>query len=322
VIQFPELQDALVDAAHRRRAPRRARRLVRAAVPVAAAAAALAAVFWAAGAPDDEQPVQPAATPNALESTLAVFRRPATSADALPRGVVSTSQSPRLDPERVRLVFERGERRGYVVAATIDGRPNTCLYVFRGEQEEGASCGDVTPRGPGSVMYSVSAPPLAVAAVAADGVDELELRFPDGSRERHRFADNGLYVPLDEAPVAASWIDPDGRTQQNEFPVIEADPPGASTCAALDPLPPDAEARAREAALAAAPRLYPGTRDPRVEDVRSAPADAGGCGEQTRDRALVVALRLDPGIESASLSQGRLLVGQVGGRMVVVQQLH
>jgi hypothetical protein len=322
VIQFPELHDALVDAAHRRRSPRRARRLVRAAVPVAAAAAAIAAVAWVAGAPDDEQAVQPAATPDALESTLAVFRRPATSADALPPGVVTTSQSPRLDPERVRLVFERGGRRGYVVAATIDGRPNTCLYVFHGEQEEGASCGDVTPRGPGSVMYSVSAPPLAVAAVAADGVDELELRFPDGSLQRHRFADNGLYVQLEAAPVTVSWIDPDGRMQQSEFPAILGEPRGASACAALDPLPPDAEARAREAALAAAPSLYPGTRDPRVEDVRAAPADAGGCGEQTRDRALVVWLRLDAGIESASLSQGRLLVGQVGGQMLVIQQLH
>jgi hypothetical protein len=222
VIQFPELHDALVDVAARRRAPRRGRRLVHAAVPVAAAAAAVAAVAWVSGAPDDERAVPPAATPDALES-LGVFRRPATSADALP-GVVSTTHTPKLDTDRVRLVFERGGRRGYIVAATIDGRPNTCLYVFHGEQEEGATCGEVTPRGPGSVMYSVSAPPLAVAAVAADGVDELELRFPDGSRERHRFADNGLYVPLDEAPVAASWIDAGGRSQEIELPAIR--PPG------------------------------------------------------------------------------------------------
>jgi hypothetical protein len=226
VIQFPELHDALVDAATRRRTPRRAHRLVRAGVPVAAAAAAVAAVAWVSRAPDDEQAAPPTATPDMLERTLAVFRRPATTADALPAGVVTTTHSPELDTDRVRLVFERGGRRGYVVAATIDGRPKTCLYVFHGEQEEGATCGEVAPRGPDSVMYSVSAPPLAIAAVAADGIEELELRFTDGSSRRHRFADNGLFVLLDDGvPSSAAWTDAGGLRHEIELPAIRPPEP-------------------------------------------------------------------------------------------------
>jgi hypothetical protein len=55
------------------------------------------------------------------------------------------------------------------------------------------------------------APADALAALAADGVDELVVRFRDGSRVRRAFAGNAVYVPLDRWPTGGS--DPGGGRQ-------------------------------------------------------------------------------------------------------------
>jgi hypothetical protein len=340
VTEFPELQHALVDAAGRYHAPRRrALRLVRAAVPVAAATAAIAVgvVLVAGDDPGGEQAVPPVATvepTDALSRTFELYRRPATADDKLPLTGERLEQfrrpdptaSARLDTERVRLLSADGDRRLYVIAATIQERPGACLVVFSGELQENGACSPIGPRGDMSLLYlplyDPSAPAGVIAAIAADGVEEMELRFSDGSSERRRFDGNVVYARLDRWPSGLAWTDPGGRTHTATLTPEEAPWNASRSCPTLDPLPEDAEARAREAALAEAPRLYRGMTEATVEDVRPAAANAAGCGPNTADRALEVWLRLAPAGRSASLSQGRVLVGAVGGRMMVWHVLH
>jgi hypothetical protein len=301
------------------------------------AAIAVGVVLVAGNDPGGEQAVPPVSTvepTDALSRTFELFRRPATPEDKLPLTGERLEQfrrpgpagSAQLDADRTRLISADGERRVYVIAATIQDRSGACLIAFSGEFQENGACSAISPRGQSSLLYAPlydpSAPAGVIAAVAADGVDEIELRFADGSSERRRFDGNVVYARLDRWPSGVAWTDPAGRTHTAVLTPEEAPWNQPRSCPALDPLPEDAEPRAREVALAAAPRLYRGMRDVSVVDVRPAAANAAGCGPHTADRALEVWLRLGPAGQSASLSQGRVLVGAVGGRMVVWHVLH
>jgi hypothetical protein len=165
------------------------------------------------------------------------------------------------------------------------------------------------------------------AAAVVDGIDEVNLTFVDGSIQRVPVRDNMAYAPLEREPVDMRWSDPGGKPRS--APVqggLTMQPPGVSGaiagCHPLDPLPADAQQRARDVALHAVPRLYPDVHDPRVVDVRPAGADAGGCGPQTASRALLVSLEFQPDGKGASRAQGRLVLGSVNGRMAILQQLH
>jgi hypothetical protein len=223
---YPELEAALVDAARRRHSPRRrVLRLGRLAAPAGAVAAA-AAVVWvlASGPPDSEQAVPPVATlapTDQLSRTYEPFRMPATGSDRLP---VSDAEIERLalvggaklDPERVRLLASNGDRRVYAVAASRP-EPGVCLLSFSDTFQEAAACTDIDePSGRSSMLFlpigDAYGPAGAIAAIAADGVDQLELRFRDGSSERRAFVDNALYVLLDRPPERLSWVDPNGRS--------------------------------------------------------------------------------------------------------------
>jgi hypothetical protein len=224
---YPELQTALVDAARRRYAPRRrALRIVRATVPVTVAVAAAAAGVWvaASGTPDGEQAVPPAATvqpTDLLSRTYEPFRRPATPADKLPfmpdfSGAPANAITP--DVKRARLLIERGDRRVFAVAASrterSGERPGVCLFAFRGDRHENAACTDIgDPRS--TVLHlpvrDEDSPGDAIAAMAADGVDELVVRLPDGSKERRAFVDHAAYIRLDQWPTGLEWTDPGGE---------------------------------------------------------------------------------------------------------------
>jgi hypothetical protein len=211
VIDFPELQDALVDAARRRHAPRRrARRVLSIGLPVAATAAAVAAVILvlSGNPPSDEQPVTPVATlapTDALSRMYEVFRRPPTTADALPPG----PRDAKRDPDRARLLFERGNTRVYAVAAANGERPAVCVLWFAGEIRQDGTCSDIieNPALGGRVTFL---PVLvegrsAIAALASDDISELELEFGDGSKQTHRFADSALLAPAEPWPTDLSY---------------------------------------------------------------------------------------------------------------------
>lgn len=96
-------------------------------------------------------------------------------------------------------------------------------------------------------------------------------------------------------------------------------------CPALDPLPPGARSRSRDAALRAVDRLYPDVDSATVTAVGPPPYGTP-CGRRVTARTLEVDLHVLPhnpaARRSASLSQGRLFVGSVGGRMAVWSVMH
>ncbi len=95
-------------------------------------------------------------------------------------------------------------------------------------------------------------------------------------------------------------------------------------CPALEPLPPDADAAARRAGLLAVDRIYPWIQEASVTGV--SPVGPGLCTRDATDRSLLVELHLTPfdasQRNSASLTQGRLLVGMLHGRMTVWMVQH
>jgi hypothetical protein len=126
----------------------------------------------------------------------------------------------KIDPERVRLLAANGDRRVYAVAASRPerqgDRPGVCLLRFLGSFQEAGACTDIDePSGRSTMLFvpvgDVYGPAGAIAAIVADGVDELVIHFRDGSRERRAFVDNSVYVVLDRWPARLSWTDPAGR---------------------------------------------------------------------------------------------------------------
>jgi hypothetical protein len=216
VIDFPELQQALVDAAGRRYAPRRrAWRIVRVAVPAAAVLALI--VVLTGDRPSDERPATPSPTPvatleptDALSRNYEVFRRPPTSADVLPGEpfVPLDARTTRVDPDRVRLLFERGDNRIYAVAATRTDRPGVCVLQFVGDARGEGACTDVNdPVLGGTVTWLpllIDGSP-AIAALAGDDISEFEVEFADGTSERPTLSDGAVLVPGEPWPTGLAW---------------------------------------------------------------------------------------------------------------------
>jgi hypothetical protein len=363
---IPELEQALVDAArrHYRRGPRGAagragRRFARplrlaAPVLVLAALAVLVLAVARVAAPTREErtaPV-PAATPSVspqagldeIRRAFAVFRRPRRASDALPytskqrrqiQRRARTSRWPRPLLGQSRLVARSGELRMYAYPATDRAHGlSLCTATFSGRGGGGGGCGPVSTAASESRPMSAWGPPRRgkpgqLEALLRDGIDEVRITLRDGTIFPSAVHDNGLLVSLPSMVTSMSWTGPSGRIHVQQY--SDPDPnekPAARGCPNLEPLPAGAGAQATRAVLAAAPRLYPGTSNPRVLSVRPLrPGDRGGiayrtCGAQTASRALKVELRVTPKIRSDSLSQGTLLLGQIKGRMTVWQQLH
>ena len=255
--EFPELQQALVDAARRRhgRAPR-TWRLVRPVLVTGACAAAVAAVLMlSTSAPDDEQPAAPAVTPadppaapgvttgDPLEQYYGVFRRPASDADALPnvqdiRNGLGGRDGAAFDPTKARLVVEDGALQVFVAGAQMQGRPSICVFLFEDRRTDRSACTLLAPHyepggpevtGGSSSMrggeWEVTGGSWAMrggegelfVAAVADGVDEVVLTFADDSTQRLAARDNAVYARLERRPVSFAYNDADGRRHAVEI---------------------------------------------------------------------------------------------------------
>jgi hypothetical protein len=166
VTEFPELQQALVHAAGRRR---RATRLARPLVVAVACAAIVAAALVIARQPSDERTATPPVPPTA---SYAVFQRAATNADEPPSAVTSM---PGLRIDEARLAQRIGPWRLYLVAGTLDQREVLCAFVVIHERSRygcdpaGTVHGYGFPPGDGD--------PGVIAATLPDGIDQVDFQY-------------------------------------------------------------------------------------------------------------------------------------------------
>jgi len=278
---------------------------------------------------------RPAATPTPtaelLERHFAAFRRAATPADALPDSIARRLRRDldHLDP---RLVLRSGTRVWLVsgtnngrVVESLRGRTELCTFTVamggcdpladavRGDRPEGVW--EPPRRGrPGTLLL-----------VLGDGARDIRVTLTDGTVISPELHDNAVLLGLPRMATSTSWTTAAGA--RHVYRYQDPDPNesrDAQGCPALDPLPADADAQARTAALEAVDRLYPGVQEATVTAVE--PAGPGLCTRAVTDRSLQVSLHLvprDPAERgSASLSQGRLLLGVIDGRMAVWSVQH
>ena len=326
--ELPALRDALVGAAARR--VRRRRRRAAAVIGWTAVAAAAAALVVLLSGPESRERERPAITPapqDALERGFSVFSRPATAADALPAGALPGG----LDVHS-RLALDDGGSRVWLATMTnpkvegFGGRPEQCA-VLRGKGGPASACGGSGGFGSGfALLIPGHERPDSVLFVLPDGARDPQVTLGSGIVLSPTIHDNvALLVPREPAVVGASFTAPSGVREIARWHDLDAKawtPP--ARCPALEPLPTGAEALARRAALLAADRIYPGIQEARVTTVtRLGP---GLCTRGVSDRSLVVELHLTPfdasQRQSSSLTQGRLLVGMVHGRMTVWMVQH
>ena len=256
--EFPELQQALVDAARRRHG--RASRTWRLARPVlvtgaCAAAVVVAVLMLSMGAPDDEQPAAPAvATGGPLEQLLeqhyGVFRRPATDADVLPdpqdvRNSLGGADAAAFDPTDARLAVVDGALQGFVVGATMNGKPSTCMFLYEAGHSDRSACTLLAPpyqpsdwEVVGSDWTMRGAEGELFLAAVADGVDEVVLTFADDSTQRLAARDNAVYARLERRPVNYAYTDADGRRHSVDMPphTLPKNPPPECSRASDPPI--------------------------------------------------------------------------------------
>ena len=333
---IPELEQALVDAGrrhYRRGALARGRRRLARPLRLAAPALALAAVAVVvviiarvAAPPREERPAigPPTRSPERLARDFAIFRRARRASDALPARV---PYPPYADTRNSRLVGAAGGQRAFVFPSDDPDRgAELCTFTtVSGTGGNGmcaplvAGVGDSRLLASRSRRVSDGAPLLL--AIFRDGITEARITLRDGTILDRPIRENAIFLALPSQAVSVSWTDASGVSHAQAFA-------GRPHCPRFEPLPPDALAEAKRAALAAAPHLYPATTNPRVTRAkRLARGDRGSdlydkCGERTGRRGVLVELQVTPRIRSASLSQGALLLGRIRGRMTVWERLH
>jgi hypothetical protein len=314
--EIPALRDALVDAAARR-VRRRRRIVVRLFAWSAAAATACAVVLFAASAPPDRE--TPAVTPapaGLLERAFPVFARPPRTGDALPAGVTVRVSRP-----QSRRVAEAGGVSAWLVSGVARGRQELCTVVASGSGWT-SGCGnlDVVARegkGTGSWQGTL------VLLVLPAGSSDVTLWQVDGDVSEPALHNGAALVQLSAQPANVAWTGPSGTRYVRRYAGGPAAQPHMR-CPPLRPLPRDASEQARRAALAAVQFIYPDVAAASVTGV--SPLGPGLCSASVSSRTLVVSLRLVPRDpverQSASLTQGRLLVGMSGPRMIVWSVQH
>jgi len=294
-----------------------------------AAAAAIAAVLML-GTFEPQDRERPAITPSptgALERGFSVFRRPPTAADALPAGVFPASYD--VDSRRA---LDAGGSRVWLATFRrpkvegFGGRRELCAVV-RGKGGPGSDCIGLA----GAASSFVGTIPRHSAP------DSVVFMLPDGARDPHvtlssgvivspKVHDNAALVVPDELPVGASFTTASGVREISRWRDLRAKgrQPGDAGCPQFEALPADADAQARRAALLSVDSIYPWIQEASVTDV--SPVAPGLCTRAVTDRTLMVELHLTPfdasQRSSASLTQGRLLVGMLHGRMVVWTVQH
>jgi hypothetical protein len=215
VIEFPELQQALVEAAGNRR--RRAPQLVRPVLIAAAACAiAIAAVLLIRAPADEEHVAAPAADPF---TRYDVFRHPVRAADAPPSSV---DGMPGLRADEVRLVEHNGPWRVYLVAGALDGRQSLCAFAVISERAR-FGCD-----APGTVhafaFPEADGDPGAVIVTVPDGIDEVEIGFPGRSALHAPVRDNAVLAPLNPWPEGTGTIAWDEGGVHHEQPLPQGSP--------------------------------------------------------------------------------------------------
>jgi hypothetical protein len=350
VSELPALRDALV-AAGTRRLRRRRRRVLRVVPPVLAAGAAATVLLLAGRGPADrEEPaVTPAPAGDLIARNFAVFRRARTAADALPAGYrlgalavpADSRGTVRLSAGRSRLTGRGQGFRVWLVPATQGGSARLCALTQRGGADLRGVCAPVAAaiRADNPIRELVR--PRLLLLVLPDGTRDVLVTLTDG----RVFAplpidvrdaagdqlpspaprDNTVLASLPGNPANESWTSATGvRRVDIQALVPPARLPRVEGCPSLGPLPADAAAQARAVALRSVATLYQGVVEARVVSV-ARPAGTP-CRASAAARSLAVGLSLvqaDPAARnSASLAQGRLLLGMVNGRMAVWNVQH
>jgi hypothetical protein len=294
VIEFPELQAALVDAAGRRYARRRAWRPAARLILIGAAIAAVIALFVVVGRPTDvEQTVAPPKPRVTLGERFEVFRRAQTPADRLPAGG-DTLGGLKTRPERTRRVARQGAYEAFLVP-TRDGQ--VCLADYMHGRSEGAVCASAGALADETNPLGQFGPDWVVYALP-DGVHDVRVVLADGTLVHPRMQSNAFALRVVQAPYSVSWVGASGDLHGIVLGRIAV---GAPVCDSLDPLPRDADAKAANAAVLAARVLHPGA--PKADVVSVKDARAPGCGRP---------------VLSVELGTGeRLWVGSAHSRIVV-----
>jgi hypothetical protein len=322
--EFPQLADALDQAARRHYAPSRLRPVRRVLRPLAAVAAVAAVATFLlrqdAEVPPDERPVRPATVTDTFGKDFAVFRRPRRQSDEMPsrRAFESAPGMKGLDPGQSRLAARLGEHRLYLVP--IPGRePSLCMFVFIGDRPASAGCTTLRhgadERTP---MASLGRPrrgrPGMTDAVFPDGVRDVRLTLANGDVLSPEVSANALLVAHDERVTSMTWTGPSGRRHA----LGGADPDPNETlhdrgCVEAEPIA--SEEEAERVARDAVPRLLPdddgtvvatrgGAEDPRLETTGFA------CGAAVREHMRVFDFRT-----------GSIAVAQVDGQVQVFSVL-
>jgi hypothetical protein len=319
--EIPALRDALVGAAARR--VRRRRRRAMAVAGWTAAATAATALFVLLAGSEPRERERPAITPapqDSLERGFSVFRRPETAGDALPADPLAGGR----DVDARLALDEHGSRVWLAAVTKANGRRELCA-VLRGKVGSASTCNPL----PGLTPGSVSPVPRR------NGFDSVLFVLPDGAGDPRVTLSSGvvaspevrgnvaLVVPPDAMPVGASYTSSSGVREIARWRDLHAQgwtPPEG--CPKLEPLPTGAETLARRAALLAIDRIYPSIRKASVTGVSH--VGPGLCTREVTDRSLMVELHLTPvaATNSASLTQGRLLVGMEHGEMTVWMVQH
>ena len=160
--------------------------------------------------------------------------------------------------------------------------------------------------------------------ILADGLHDVRVTLSDGRVSAPRLHDNAVIAEFPDV-ANASWTSPDGARHIQIFQLLAPGTlPPVEGCPSLGPLPADAEAQARAVALRSVATLYQGVIEASAVSAGRPPGTP--CRASAAARSIAVGLSLvqaDPAArKSASLSQGRLLLGMVNGRMAVWSVQH
>ena len=213
-----------------------------------------------------------------------------------------------------------GDLRVFAVPSVLRGERFLCLV----RSDSSAICGTVASAvRAGTPIGGQSAEGLEF--LLRDGSRDVRVTLAGGTRLAPALQGNGLLLRTKSLFSVLSWTSASGERHvvRNGLVPEPATPP-RSCPARLDPLPEAENAPAERAALVAVDRLYPHAVSAAVNG--SARPLGTPCADAVSERTVEVRLRLTPrdpaARRSASLSQGRVLVGNLDGRMTVFYVLH
>jgi hypothetical protein len=224
-----------------------------------------------------------------------------------------------------RLARDDDGGRVWLVAGERDGVARLCLVRAGPGPLGNGECGELTKLArDGATGWAPprNGRPGMLLMLLPQGARDVRLTATDGTAIAAAPENGIVFVTLTRTVTSSGWTDAAGVRHIEQLEHV--DPRLPSGCRQLDPLPAGADAKARQVALMMAGFFYPGIE--RASVTRVGPVRPGFCTRAVTDRSLLVSLRLVPrsaaARRSASLTQGRLLVGMVHGRMAVWSVQH